>query len=214
MSASPKPLILLYGESANDTHALEWLIRGILPSGTPVDCRKLRAPTMLPRGAAVRKRAEMAKLVAAVEREEAVRRSKVIVVAHRDCDAFEPAHVEDSRSLEADLRSRGVSIPIAATPAWSIEAWWLLFADEVRRVRPCWKNFSVGTRQVGLIENPKEYLVKALRPTNNKNCPDYTESDSIKIAEEIARSGKARMSGGSASASFEYFKERLVAAFQ
>ena len=118
-----RPLIIVAGESQNDTHALEPLIRALLePKRLPVDVKKLRAPTILSRQATPKKRASMAQLLAAAEEVERKRRPRVVVVAHRDCDDVEPAHRASSAELERDLARAGVLHPVAATSLVS-ETW-------------------------------------------------------------------------------------------
>ena len=210
-----RPIVLIWGESQNDTHALEHLVRGMLPQDKlPVDVKKLRNPTILSRSAQPRKRAEVAKFVAAQERVERKHRAQVVVVAHRDCDAVEPSHVENSAELEAELRAAGVTKPVAATPAWCIENWWMLFPDELSNVRGCWRRLNLGGRDVGQIQDGKRALTEALRPQQAKHsCPDYRESDSISIAQRISAAGAVRHPRKLRSASLTRFRDRLVEMF-
>ena len=114
---------------------------------------------------------------------------KVIAVVHTDCDAVEPAHVQATEALNADLKRAGVRHPIAVTPAWEMETWWMLFPVAVRSVRNCWDEIDYGGKHVGAIRNSKEQLTRDLRPKSRdiqRRCPDYHESDSITIARRVA----------------------------
>jgi hypothetical protein len=105
-----------------------------------------------------------------------------------------------------------VEYPIAAVPAWEMETWWMLFPEALSRVRACWRKVDYTKRKVGLIENSKEVLQKDLRPKqkNGRKCPDYAESNSERIAEEIALQGLARLPGRVArSASLQAFQDQL-----
>ncbi len=203
-------LILLYGESPNDTHALENLIIGLLPLNKSITFRKLRNPVILSHKAQQRKRAAIGKLIAAVERAERSRYGCVVVVAHRDCDAIEPAHVTNSNALVADMKACGVDRVVAATPAWCIETWWMQFSSEVAKVRPCWNSINFKSLSLGHIADAKKMFARAVRNPARKSCPEYSESDSISIAEQIKISGAARHPVRLASGSLTLFRERLL----
>lgn len=200
--------VLLFGEDPNDLNALRTLVRDWHPE-TRVQIR--RDPPILSRGAQRTKRGTMAERISSFARAEEQRDSKVVVVAHRDCDQVEPAHLASATELENDLRVAGVSRPVAATPAWEIEAWWMLFPEALRQVRACWRALNIGNTNVGSIPHAKERLRRELRPTGAaaRKCPEYVESDSIRIAEEIARSGLLTQRAGRA-ASLHAFKTKLA----
>lgn len=209
----PDQLILVFGEDDNDRRALVNLIRAFVPNGRNVRIETRRRPTILSRNAD-RKRRRMTEDVAAFWRAESARGRRVHVVAHRDCDAVEPAHSTEAAALVADLRDVGVPNVIAATPAWEIETWWMLFPEAVRAVRQCWNTINYRNSNVGMIQNAKERLRRDLRPSGNasKTCPDFTESDGIRISEEVLRRGLAATPRSARSASFEAFKSELVRA--
>ena len=206
-------LILVFGEDDNDRRALVNLIRAFVPNGKDVRIETRRRPTILSRDAH-RKRPRMAEEVAAFWRAERARARRVDVVAHRDCDAVEPAHATEAAALVSDLRAAGVPNVIAATPAWEIETWWMLFPEAVQAVRRCWKVVNYHSGNVGVIQNAKERLRRDLRPSGaaSKTCPDFVESDGIRISEEILKRGLAGTPRLAKSASFEAFKSDLRSA--
>lgn len=207
-------LILLFGEDANDTKALTHVVRSLLPDRLAVETRIIRQPPILKHDAAPKKKQAMTHTIAAFARELAPGRSRVVVVAHRDCDAVEPAHVSSSRSLDNELSAAGVAHPVSATPAWEIETWWMAFPEAVRAVKPCWRALTYGARDLGSIADAKEDLTRALRPTDRaaqKRCGDYTESDGVAVAEQIARRALTN-DGRVLPRSLSDFRDRLLAA--
>ncbi|WP_156359148.1 hypothetical protein [Sphingomonas sp. Leaf242] len=207
-------LALIFGESSNDTNALRHLIPALLPPEVIPLCRAVREPGTLSRNAAVPKRKAVAQAIAIVAKYEARSRT-VAVVAHEDCDAIEDAHLGRMASIKAELSKAGVTHPIAAAPAWEMEAWWMLFPEALRAVRKCWAEVDFGGRNVGTITDAKEVLRRALRPSVGANkCPDYAESDSVRIAEEIGRLGLGRDDGRlKRSKSLTAFRDDLALAF-
>lgn len=204
-------LILIFGESENDTGALKRLIPA-LAAPRRVECRPIRRPIILAQRANFDVRQYMSRLVAAAERGEVKAGRTVVVVAHRDCDDVEPTHVACGVALVADLKAAGVQRPVAAIPAWDIEAWWLLFPDALQQTRGCWKKISIGQRRTGMIPRTKDYLTRSLRPANNRRCKDYTESDSIRISEVIADTGAIGDAALNRSSSLSDFRDQLLVA--
>lgn len=207
------PLILIAGEDANDTASLAHLIRALVPDNKKFVARALRRPPILRRTAAPAKRKSMAQEIAALASPFQRVHSKVITVAHRDCDALEPAHITESQALEADLKAVGAPNPIGATPAWEIETWWMLFPDALRAVRGCWKQVNYTNTNVGMIQNAKERLVRDLRPRGNRrNCPDYRETDSVGVALKVHQLDLARNVGMLRSNSLLDFRSKILKA--
>jgi hypothetical protein len=99
----PKPLALIFGESPNDTRALRHLVPALLPEGKAPECRPVREPGTLSRGAATPKRRNVAEAMAIVARQEA-RSRRVAVISHEDCDAHEDAHIGQANTIIAELR--------------------------------------------------------------------------------------------------------------
>lgn len=203
-----KTLILFFGEDQNDTQALVSLSRALLPADAPVETKHLRRPPILRRDAAPKKRQSMALEIAAFAQTLGARR-RVAVVVHRDCDAIEPGHVVEATSLRDDLLAAGVPNPVPATPAWEIEAWWMLFPQALAATRGCWRTVDYGRSNVGMIENAKERLTRDLRPRQGK-CRDYTESDSISVANVILQNRLTPAEAGPSSASLQAFRENLL----
>lgn len=208
------PVILVFGESNNDRAALVELFRALRPDLTSVSVETRREPLILMkdenRPSTRRKTTDR---IAALVRAEAVTRHVAAVIAHEDCDDTEPAHVTLAATIEAELTSAGVPHPIAATPAWEIETWWMLFPDALQATRPCWATFDHASRDVGRIQHAKEELRRQLRPTTahaRSRCPDYAESDGIKIAAAIRSRNLIDQERGNA-ASLAEFKAKVRA---
>jgi hypothetical protein len=125
----------------------------------------------------------------------------IAIVKHEDTDALEPSHVALARAIERLSSSVGTTV-YAAAAAWELEAWLLLWPEQVGEHRPSWRTPEeyVG-RDLGQVANAKEALRRAVRPRGMdarelKRFPDYTESDSVEIARRIHEAGLARTPRG------------------
>lgn len=186
------PLVLFFGEDSNDTNSLTHLARALLPRDVSIDTKTLRRPPILRRDTNLKKKKAVAAEIAGFADVLAKRRKTIIVVAHRDCDECEDSHETNATNLEAELRAAGVSKPVGAVPAWEMETWVMLFPSEIAEARRCWRKVDYSRRSVGLIENAKEVLRRDLRPVGRgHSCPDYSESDSIRIFELVAKNRSA-----------------------
>ena len=204
------PLVLFYGEDSNDTHALINLSRALLPKGVEFDAMPVRRPSILRRDANPGKRRRMAEEIAGLAISFASRRTQVTVVAHRDCDETDEDHENHANELEEDLQKCGVPNAIAATPAWEIETWWMLFPNELSKTRPCWAKVSYRNRDVGQIANSKDTLRRDLRPKERGNkCPDFVESDGIKLSRLILQDRAADQVNSLRSKSLQRFRLKL-----
>lgn len=204
-------MVLIAGEDPNDTHSIMHLMRAILPTDANYAARPLRRPPILRRNAAPAKRRSMAEEVAALASAFLRTHLKVVTVAHRDCDELEPAHLAEAEALESDLRDAGAPNPIAATPAWEIETWWMLFPEALRATRGCWKAIDYAHLDVGMIQHSKERLVRDLRPVGRRrNCPDYRESDSVIVAQQVHRLGLAQNHERLKADSLREFRKKLL----
>ena len=132
------------------------------------------------------------------------------ILAHEDCDDFEPNDEAIAAKIEAALSHLGVEVH-AVVPAWELEAWWFLWPDAVARVHSTWRKPSVRVGQrVGLIRNAKQELTRAVRPkTNARTARSYCESDSVRIARQVRAMGIADSPRGK-SASYDRFRLRLA----
>lgn len=208
---------LVFGEDYNDRAALVHLVKALCPVEARPTVKNLRQPIVLSRNAvASGKRRKMSEDIAVIARAHASSASKVHVVAHRDCDAPEPAHVAETSTLEAELTAAGVENPIAATPAWELESWWMLFPSTLENVRSCWKKIDYGRQHVGMFKDAKERLKKDLRPDGKeerRRCPDFKEEDGIKIAAQIAMNPKLLDKTFARSDSFTLFCCKIRNAF-
>ena len=59
----------------------------------------------------------------------------------------------EAEALKRELHDAGVADVVAATPAWEIETWWMLFPHALARVRGCWRPVDYSTRHVGRIQD-------------------------------------------------------------
>ncbi|BCX17071.1 MAG: hypothetical protein KatS3mg117_0753 [Geminicoccaceae bacterium] len=200
--------VLVFGESENDTKAIAELVR-CLRSDLDVGTR--REPIVLAKAADARKRKTNVEKIAAVVRADAAARPVHAVVLHHDCDAVEPAHVDESRRLETEAAATcAPARVVAATPAFELEAWWYLFPDAVAAYRPGWRRLARHGQAVGQIVNVKERLCADLRPTNPSKVKEYRESDSPGIAKKVRELGLC-WSPQAQSASFDLFADKIRA---
>lgn len=185
-AAGRKPkrrIILIFGESDNDTYALKQLIAALRPELPAAESR--RAPLVLTKEAERKRRMSTMEKIANVVVAQRVTHEVISVVAHRDCDAMEPAHEENGRMLLEDMRTKGLPQPVAATPAFEMESWWFLWPDALAATRPCWNRIKPRSN-VGAFKDAKQELCRSLQPKGkSRTCPDYTESDSRRIAENV-----------------------------
>lgn len=210
----PDYLLLIFGEDDNDRRALASLTKALIPRGTNARVELRRRPVILSREAARSgKRRAMADEIAAFWRAEQKAGRRVVVVAHRDCDRTEPAHLEESKQLEQELKAAGIEEVVPATPAWEIEAWWMLFPGALARTRKCWRRINYGNQHVGRLANAKERLTRDLRPhdrAERKRCADFVESDGVRVAEEILADDLIRKGYTARSDSFEAFRTGIA----
>jgi hypothetical protein len=213
--SAPK-IMLIFGEDETDRQSLRHIIRAIISKAAQVDIKPIRHPITLARGAEHRKRKRMADEIASFARSFEKNGSQVCVVAHRDCDAIEPAHQDEIQNLEGILVKAGVRQVVVAAPAWELETWWMLFPHAIRKVRACWKTIDYGAQNVGLIENSKQRLIRDLRPTDatdRRRCPDYCEGDGIKIAQQLVEDSSHMSDIKAKCASFTVFRKCIEEIF-
>ena len=204
--------ILIFGESDTDRAALAELFRALRPDLQAVGIQKLREPLILMKpDNRLSTQRNTTNRIAGLVQAQGVSKAVLAVIVHQDCDEVEPGHTALADKIEKDLRAANVPNPIAATPAWEIEAWWMLFPDAVQATRPCWAPINFGDRDVGRIHNAKEELQRRLRPVSahdRAKCPDYAEADGIEIARKIRTKGLIDNVTG-LSASFSDFKGKI-----
>lgn len=181
-------LILIFGEDDNDRKAIRELLGALRPD-LPA-AKLLRRPTVLIKDAALAKARSNAQGIAGVVRAAETRSTVLKVLAHQDCDACEPDHLETAERIEGELARASVDA-IAVTPAWEIEAWWFLWPEAVVAVHPSWRLPIPSRQQVGRIRNAKEELRRAVRPraSRGRRGRGYVESDSPRIAAKVRELG-------------------------
>jgi hypothetical protein len=152
---------------------------------------------------------EAERLAAAVKAESARRRVRA-VMSHEDCDALEPEDDNVQARIESSVRVHVGSFH-AVVPAWELEAWWFMWPEAVASVRRAWRapDDYIG-RRVGLIEHAKEKLQQAIRPSgiDRSRFPNYTESDSVRIAINVREMGIAN-APLALSSSYERFRKQV-----
>lgn len=208
----PPVIFQVYGESNHDRATIRNLAQALLHP-TNASFELLRQPIVLRRNAGPPKRKEMTQNIAAFWRARSGQGNTVVVVLHRDCDAVEPAHLTEKNEIRRSLNAAGVPVVVVAAPAWEIETWPMLFPAALRRTRSCWRQVNYRSSNVGLIANAKEKLKRDLRPVGSylrAKCPDYTESDSVVVSQEIQRDPTLINHITAVSNSFEEFKLDLV----
>ena len=203
--------ILVFGEDENDRRAIVELVRALRPDLREVKVQTRRSPVVHLKGTdrPATKRS-VAEQIAALTKAQSRTGPVIATIAHQDCDAVEPAHEALTRSIEEELARLGVPNPIAAAPAWEIEAWWMLFPDALAAVRNCWRRLPSGATNVGMVVNAKEALQRALRPSGRTRCPDYSESDSVAVAKRAGELGLLRQCDAKRSASYAEFRNKLL----
>jgi len=222
-----RPLVVVFGESENDRRAIVHIVRGLRPDLDRV-VEERRQPLVLIKGALPHTARSNAESITAIVRQEAAARDVLAVLAHQDCDALEPAHEAAASKIEAAFVAARCPAPtIGVTPAWEIEAWWMVFPEAVGKTVKGWRNPDdwLG-KDVGRVQNAKQKLAEAVQPRPKPARPPraYEERDSITIAENVARGGLlASFHGGrratphssgtevhTRSASFERFRQRVL----
>ncbi len=202
-------LVLIFGESENDTKSIRELIEGLRPDLVG-KVKPLREPLVLIKNARPEDVPERARKIADAVDINRATNDVACVFAHEDCDDIEPKHEAACAKIEAACAKAGCPAH-AVVPAWELEAWWFMWPEAVQAVRPkSWRtpDDHLGKR-VGLIRNAKEELRKRvipknLKPEKRKGFPDYEESDSPAIARHVRERGLVRKPGA-ASDSYSRF---------
>lgn len=199
------PLVLIFGESKNDSDSLRYLAAALNQRLTLSRLRAQPRPTSLQRTArlpAVRRWVDdIGRVVRGVE---ATGRTVAAILVHRDADGPDPDG-EVHRRLTEQIAP--IARSCAVVPVEELEAWWFLFPDAVESVRPrAWRGkIERHSRDVEMISNPKEELV---RLTRGVKSPPYAESDSVQIAQAIF---ERRLSPVGACRSYERFRAAVGA---
>lgn len=189
---SRRPLVLVFGENENDRRAIIRLVCGLRPdlAGRVEERRK---PLVMIKDALPQTARKNAVHIAGLTRQETAQRDVLAVLAHQDCDRVEPAHVAIAEKIEREIADAGCPSPaIGVTPAWEIEAWWMIFPEAVGKVVKGWRDPDdwLG-KDVGQVADAKQKLTKAVQPRPKSKTPprDYEEHDSIAIAATVADDG-------------------------
>ncbi|GHF48297.1 hypothetical protein [Streptomyces griseosporeus] len=198
-------LIVVAGESGNDRGVLKKLIPALYKGTCPRieeirDEIKLAAAInqLSPRVEVIRKRA----LAKAKDCDAEL----VGIVVHADMDAVADQGYDRVRErVTAQLRAGLPCNTALALAAVEMEGWLMQFPDAFPKVHPGWEMRPQDCRRdLGLLLNPKEHLMKYL------GKPTYRESHSPKIMDQAVRHGhvSARPSGNNRS--FRDFADELA----
>jgi hypothetical protein len=205
-------IFYVLGESENDRAALVHLIsaRGQVKKKS-IRAIPLREPLIQQKNATKATSTSNSKKVqnAVKARMRINNERNIVIVAHEDCDAVEPAHTHVSNRIRAGLSDIGFPI-VAAAPAFEMEAWWYLWPDAVQEVCKSWKPLNPRGRNVGLINDAKRQITRDLRPNNHGNVREYCEADSVSIARKVKEMGILDKRAGT-SASFDQFDVEILA---
>ena len=209
MSAAQKirrRAIWAFGESINDAKVLKELVGAARPDLPPVDPKP--RPIILTRQADLKKHFDRSGEIARLVRAARLVHDVIAVVAHRDLDDVEPAdHLHERSNNEEALRvalqpvaDLGIDV-VVTVPAWEMEAWWLLWPEQISKHRPSWKKLKDRSgKRVDRIVNAKEALRQELMPKKDSKIPQYSESDAPYIAAQIRKDGVVRSPKGRAVA--------------
>lgn len=102
---SRRPLVLVFGESQNDRRAVKLLVEGLRPDLAGL-VEERREPLVFIKKALPEKARSNAEKIAGIARAEAKTKRLIAVLAHEDCDALEPEHVQIAEKLERAVRRR------------------------------------------------------------------------------------------------------------
>lgn len=200
--------VLVFGEDDHDRQAFVDLVQALVPTAPKAE--KRRKPLVLIRGRAAAEQRTAADQLARVIKADQVRHRVRAVIAHEDCDAVEPAHVELARHTERLIEATSDVPGVAPAPAWEFEAWLYQRPRAVAAWRPTWTPLT-RTGNVGKLTNAKEKLRRDLRPGGRgRRPPDYTESDGPEIVKKAIELGELEAPAARVqSKSYERFVARL-----
>lgn len=180
--------VVVLGEDDHDRKAIKILVSALRPDLRPSAFNTLRKPIALVKNVPPARLPDQTIRVSAVLRAVDKRKPIRCVLMHEDADDLEPAHEHLITKIERCYARLPWTVH-AVVPAWEIEAWWFLFPQAVRAVRPSWPSLDrYRGRDLGLIRNAKEELKKALRQATAKPAAarPYSEADSVLIAQRTA----------------------------
>lgn len=213
MKQRPK-LVIVFGEDTNDCEAIIEFTRAALKNPKAIQVRHRRSPVVhLRKGDKPETRLDVATRILKQVKADSVRSEVVSVIAHQDCDAVEPAHIEAAQIMEATLARAGIPNPIAAAPAWETETWLMQFPQALEATRGCWNRVDYGTRDLGTVQNAKEDLRSKLRPKTQEarnRCRDYSESDAPVVAGHANKLGLLAKQRSTKCHSFDHFVEKVA----
>lgn len=183
-----RPSILIFGESSNDTGALQHLLKRAAPEiEERFTLKPMRTPISLSRDANPSTQGkwmrDLRDVVTATQRKgDAVH----AIVVHRDSDRYDDSASGELQDQLAEHFSK--VIPVAAVAVQELEAWFLLFPSAFPRVHStAWRDVTWVSSDTSRINNAKQELMARTSRLSAGNRPKrYAEADSTSIAEAIA----------------------------
>lgn len=194
------PMVLVFGESTNDSRSVACLIEALCPK-LKGRVKARSTPPSLQRSASPRAVHAWTDRIADVVRAD--QRPIACVFVHRDSDTPDPAGLLECET-EAALRAAGITGAHAAVPIQEIESWWMLFPDAAEQVRSSWRRQLDRSRaDRDAVSNPKEELRRRTGRVNERDA--YSAADSPRVAERVAAAIRAGTQPTGSSSSFERF---------
>lgn len=182
-----KPVVLIFGEDRHDSDSIKILAEYLHPKlaeGTDIQVR--RDPPSLTRDATEKKVGGWMQRIGELVKTESTLRDIHAVLVHQDSDGPDPAGCTAAQ-LSTHLQSAISTVRTEpVVPVQEIEAWWLIFPDAVRAVKPTvWRDLKLPGGNSATVSDPKARLIKATRHASQKY--PYQESDSVTVAQQISR---------------------------
>lgn len=179
-----KPEILVFAENLHDADSIKVLLESLRPDLVQAtNVMVQRDPISLTRDAKMDAvKSWMQKIADTVAVRSRV--AEVLgVLVHQDSDGPEQPSLQ---ALKAALNSKFGDLAKPVMPVQEIEAWWFIYPDCLRAIRPvAWRSVKMPNGvNVDLIDDPKEDLIRRTRSASTKN--PYSEADSLAVAKEMA----------------------------
>lgn len=196
--ATKKPVVVVAGESANDREILRSFLEAFCPQmrGRVIflnDKVPLRDASEANLGIRVRKFA--AKVRARAERERA---SVAAVFLHEDLDDVDSARYDQVRDRVQRALTHELDNAHYVLAVWEIEAWLLLFPDEVSGFATGWQVPAKRRgKDTGKFRDPKRIFKEEISKARAGAAASYRESDGPLIAAQITAQGKQSSPTGS-----------------
>lgn len=202
--------VLVFGEDENDKETVRQFIEALCPSLTGKVAPVRHSPVLLKDVPESEIPSRVERICALIDAEQAVN-DVIAIFIHEDCDAVHPSHQALYEKIRIGYEETGYTV-IPVTPSWETESWLFLWPQAMQALRPKWASASkYRGRDTGYIENAKEELRRALRPSGaaSGKVRDYRESDAPQIAAKVRELGVVGSPEGT-SASWNTFSDDVA----